>query len=202
LAPRSARRSSTSSRSSRREPSPAGAVLRRRTRAERAESEARSAEDRGGRPAPRPSPCDGVRLGIHPHPRRAEEARRPRSPVHGGQHLEGGRSRPRTTARHRFLGRLRGPARQDLVGPRLLHQEGVDPEGPGRCVRALLHPRRHAAGLRLGHEANPDAAWVKRQVKNFAVCWADSPLAPSYLVMDMDSKVEVRYRIKNALRIG
>jgi putative transposase len=45
-----------------------------------------------------------------------------------------------------------------------------------------------------GMTANPDAAWVKRQAKNFAVCWADSPLAPSYLVMDMDSKFTAEFR--------
>jgi putative transposase len=39
-----------------------------------------------------------------------------------------------------------------------------------------------------GTTANPDNIWMKQQAKNFAMTFADTPLAPSHLIRDRDTK--------------
>ncbi len=40
----------------------------------------------------------------------------------------------------------------------------------------------------FGMTVNPDNVWMKQQAKNFAMTFADTPLAPSHLIRDRDTK--------------
>jgi hypothetical protein len=60
------------------------------------------------------------------------------------------RAGPQAWRRH--LARVRPPARQDALGHRLLHQDGVDAPGTDHVLRAVLHSCSHAARAHRWHD--------------------------------------------------
>ena len=50
--------------------------------------------------------------------------------------------------------------------------------------------RVHIAGM----TTNPDEAWVVQQARNLSMFFADQPVQPKYLILDMDAKFTARFR--------
>ena len=50
--------------------------------------------------------------------------------------------------------------------------------------------RVHVAGMTTA----PDEAWVVQQARNMAIIFADEPMEPTHVIMDMDAKFTARFR--------
>jgi putative transposase len=50
--------------------------------------------------------------------------------------------------------------------------------------------RVHVAGI----TTNPDGAWMAQQARNMSMVFADEPVKPSHLIMDMDTKFTAQFR--------
>ena len=50
--------------------------------------------------------------------------------------------------------------------------------------------RVHVAGMTTA----PDEAWVVQQARNMAMIFAEEPVEPTHVIMDMDAKFTARFR--------
>jgi putative transposase len=71
----------------------------------------------------------------------------------------------------------------DFFGKRIVSRRGI----VDMFVLVFIHIGTRRVFV-SGMSANPDNIWMKQQAKNFAMTFADTPLAPNHLIRDRDTK--------------